>query len=75
MLPNSHCGKQVVGLTLNGMRHYLKEKFEGIQFFTLAQLHQWALACESQSKDTPKAAHHNINLVNYDQSSSDDEPK
>jgi hypothetical protein len=33
------------------------------------------LACERRSKDTPKAARHNINLVNYDQISSDDKPK
>jgi hypothetical protein len=33
------------------------------------------LAWESQSKDTPKETHHIINLVNYDQSSLDDEPK
>jgi hypothetical protein len=28
--------KQSVGLALNGMHYYLKEKLEGIQFFTLA---------------------------------------
>jgi hypothetical protein len=33
------------------------------------------LACESLSRDTPKAAYHSINLVNYDQSCSDDNPK
>jgi hypothetical protein len=33
------------------------------------------LACKSRSKDTPKPTRHNINFVNYDQSSSDDEPK
>jgi hypothetical protein len=57
------------------MQYYLKEKLGGVPFFTLAQLHQRALACESRSKDTPKSAHHNINLVNYAQSSSNDEPK
>jgi hypothetical protein len=30
---------------------------------------------ECRSKDTPRIARHNINLVNYDQSSSDEEPK
>jgi hypothetical protein len=43
--------------------------------FTLARLHQRALACESQSKYAPKATRHNINLVNYDQSSSNDDKK
>jgi hypothetical protein len=38
--------KQLAGLTFNGLRYYLKERLEGIQFFTLAQLHQRTLACE-----------------------------
>jgi hypothetical protein len=46
---------------------------EGIQFFTLAQLHQRALACESQSKETTKTIRHNVHIVECDQSSSDDE--
>ena len=33
------------------------------------------MACESRSKDTHKATCHSINLVNYDQISSDDKPK
>jgi hypothetical protein len=33
------------------------------------------MACERRSRDTPIAACHNINLVNYDQNSSDNEPK
>jgi hypothetical protein len=56
------------------MHYYLKEKLEGIQFFTLAQLHQRALAYESQSKDTPKATHHNVHIVECDEDSSDDKP-
>jgi hypothetical protein len=67
--------KQLVGLTFNGTRYYLKERLEGIQFFTLAQLHPRALACESQSKDTTKVVCHNVHVVEYDQSSSDDESK
>jgi hypothetical protein len=39
--------KQLARLAFNGLRYYLKERLEGIQFFTLAQLHQRALACES----------------------------
>jgi hypothetical protein len=67
--------KKLVGLALNGMRHYLKEKLEDIQLCTLAQLHQQALSCESWSDNTPRVACHNIYLVNYDKSNSNDEPK
>jgi hypothetical protein len=42
--------KQLAGIAFDGLLYYLKEKLEGIQFFTLAQLHQRALACESRSK-------------------------
>jgi hypothetical protein len=65
--------KQLAGLTFNGLRYYLKERLEGIQFFTLAQLHQRALACESRSKETAKTIRHNVHIVECDQSSSDDE--
>jgi hypothetical protein len=60
-------------LAFNGLRYYLKERLEGIQFFTLAQLHQRALACESRSKETVKTIRHNVHIVECDQSSSDDE--
>jgi hypothetical protein len=65
--------KQLAGLVFNGLRYYLKERLEGIQFFTLAQLHQRALACERRSKETTKTIHHNVHIVECDQSSSDDE--
>jgi hypothetical protein len=65
--------KQLAGLAFNGLRYYLKERLEGIQFFTLAQLHQRALACESRSKETTKTICHNVHIVECDQSSSDDE--
>jgi hypothetical protein len=65
--------KQLAGLAFNGLRYYLKERLEGIQFFTLAQLHQRALACESRSKETTKTIRHNVHIVECDQSSSDDE--
>jgi hypothetical protein len=67
--------KQLAGLAFNGLRCYLKEILEGIQFFTLAQLHQRYLACESQSRETAKTIRHNVDIVEYDQSSSDDESK
>jgi hypothetical protein len=41
--------------------------------FSIAQLHQRALACESQSKEESKLTSHNVLLVERDQSSSDDE--
>jgi hypothetical protein len=67
--------KQLVGLAFHGMRYYLKERLESIQFFTQCQLHQKALACESRCKDTAKAVRHNVHIVDCDQSSSDDEPQ
>jgi hypothetical protein len=67
--------KQLAGLAFNGSQYYLKERLEGIQLFTLAQLHQRALACESRSKETVKMVHHNVHIVECDQSSSDDESK
>jgi hypothetical protein len=67
--------KQLAGLAFNGLRYYLKERLKGIQFFTLAQLHQRALACESRSKETAKTIRHNAHIVECDQSSLDDESK
>jgi hypothetical protein len=65
--------KQLAGLAFNGLRYYLKERLEGIQFFTLAQLHQRALSCESRSKETAKTIRHNVHIVECDKSSSNDE--
>jgi hypothetical protein len=67
--------KQLAGLVFNGLRYYSKERLEGIQFSTLAQLHQRALACEIRSKKTVKTIHHNVHIVECDQISSDDESK
>jgi metal-responsive CopG/Arc/MetJ family transcriptional regulator len=67
--------KQLAGLAFNGLCYYLKEKLEGIQFCTLAQLHQRALACESRSKEIAKMIRHNVHIVECDQSSLDDESK
>jgi hypothetical protein len=55
--------KQLVGLAFNGLRYYLKDRLECIQFFTLAQLRQRALACESRSKETAKTIRHNVHIV------------
>jgi hypothetical protein len=50
---------------------YLRDKLDGTQFFSIAQLQQRALACESRFKETPKSATHTIHLIERD--SSDDE--
>jgi hypothetical protein len=34
-------------MAFNGLLSYLKDKLDGTQFFSIAQLHQQALACES----------------------------
>jgi hypothetical protein len=67
--------KQLAGLASNEMSYYLRERLEDIQFFTLAQLHQKALACESRYRDTTKAVHHNIHIVDCNMSRSNDEPQ
>jgi hypothetical protein len=67
--------KQLEGIVFDGLRYYLKEKLEGIQFFTLAQLYQRALACESRTKELVKTVHHNVHIVEHNQSSSDNKPK
>jgi hypothetical protein len=58
--------KLLAGLAFNELLYYLKERLEGIRFFTLAQLHQRALACENRSKETFKAIRHNVHIVEYD---------
>ena len=45
------CDSELAGLAFRGMRSFLKEKLEGVQFLSLAQLHQRASACESRSKE------------------------
>jgi hypothetical protein len=67
--------KQLAGLAFDVLCYYLKERLEGVQFFTLAQLHQRALACVSRSKELAKMVHHDVQIIECDQSSSDDESK
>jgi hypothetical protein len=45
----------------------LKEKLDVTQLFLLAQLQQWALACESRSKEILEMNHHD----NLDDESTD----
>jgi hypothetical protein len=39
--------RELAGLAFNGLLSYLRDKLDGTQFFSIAQLHQRALACES----------------------------
>jgi hypothetical protein len=55
----------------NGLLSYLRDKLDGTQFFSIAQLYQRALACESRFKETSKSAACTIHLIERD--SSDDE--
>jgi hypothetical protein len=50
---------------------YLRDKLDGTQFFSIVQLHQRALACESRFKETSKSVTRTIHLIERD--SSDDE--
>jgi hypothetical protein len=63
--------KELAGLAFNGLLSYLRDKFDGTQFFSIAQLHQRALACESRFKETSKSAARTIHLIERD--SLDDE--
>jgi hypothetical protein len=42
---------------------YLRDKLDGTQFFSIAQLHQRALDCEIRFKETSKSAGRTIHLV------------
>jgi hypothetical protein len=71
MLSDPYRRQRVAGLAFNGLLSYLRDKLEGTQFFSIAQLHQRALACESRFKETSKSVARTIHLVERD--SSDDE--
>ena len=43
--------KDLADLAFNGLRSHIKERLEGYDFFILTQVHQRALAIESQSKE------------------------
>jgi hypothetical protein len=58
-------------MAFNGLLSYSRDKLDGTQFFLVAQLHQRALACESQCKETSKSIGRTIHLVERD--NSDDE--
>jgi hypothetical protein len=50
---------------------YLRDKVDGTQFFSIAQINQWALAYESRYKETSISGTRTIHLVELD--SSDDQ--
>jgi hypothetical protein len=63
--------KELAGLAFNGLLSYLRDKLDGTQFFSIAQLHQQAFSCESWFKETSKSVARAIHLV--ERESSDDE--
>jgi hypothetical protein len=60
--------KELAGLAFNGLLSYLRDKLDGTQFFSIAQLHQRALACESRFKETSQSSVRTIHLVERDNS-------
>jgi hypothetical protein len=58
-------------MAFNGLLSYLRDKLDGVQFFSIALLYQRALAYESRFKETSKSVALTIHLVECD--SSDDE--
>jgi hypothetical protein len=63
--------KELAGLAFNGLLSYLRDKLDGTQFFSIAQLHQRALTYESRFKEISKSTACIIHLVERD--SLDDE--
>jgi hypothetical protein len=63
--------KELAGLPFIRLLSYLIDKLDGTRFFSIAQLHQRALACESRFKETSKSSARTIHLVERD--TSDDE--
>ena len=68
--------KDLANLAFNGLRSHIKERLEGYDFFTVTQVHQRALAIESQIKESQEShRHHHSSLHALDCNSdcSDDE--
>jgi hypothetical protein len=65
-------------MDFSGLCSYIKERLEGYDFFTVTQVHQRALAAESQSKESQKSHKHhrpNMHILECNSDSSDDESK
>ena len=70
--------KDLADLAFNGLRSHIKAKLEGNDFFAVNQVHQRALAAESQSKELHESHRHhhpNTHALEYHSDSSDDESK
>jgi len=70
--------KDLADLAFNGLRSLIKDKQEGNDFFAVNQVHQRALAAESQSKELHESHRHhcpNTHALEYHSDSSDDESK
>ena len=55
--------KNLADLAFNGLRSHIKKRLEGYDFFTVTQVHQRALAIESQSKESQKIHRHHHSSV------------
>ena len=70
--------KDLADLAFNGLCSHLKERLEGYNFFTVTQVHQRALAIESQSKEPQESHRHHrssVHTLECNSDCSDDESK
>ena len=68
--------KDLTDLAFNGLGSHIKERLEGYDFFTVTQVHQRALAIESQSKETQESHRHHrssVHALDFTSDCSDDE--
>ena len=68
--------KDLADLAFNGLRSHIKERLEGYNFFTVAQVHQRALAIESRSKEPQESHRHHhssVHALDCNSDCSDDE--
>jgi hypothetical protein len=70
--------KDLAYLAFSGLHSHIKERLEGYDFFTVTQVHQRALAAESQSKESQESHKHhrpNMHALECNSNSSDNESK
>ena len=70
--------KDLADLAFNGLQSHTKEKLEGHEFFAINQVHQRALAAESQSKELHESHRHhcpNTHALEYHSDSSENVSK
>jgi hypothetical protein len=71
-------GKDLANIALGGLRSYLKEKLEGLVYYSINGLQLRAMSQETKfknSKDAYKPHRSNTHVVEYDSDSSSDEDK